>query len=417
MIKKFELENGLKIVMEYIPYVRSVSLGIWFYCGSRKEDIQNLGISHFIEHMMFKGTDRRSAKDIAESIDFVGGQINAFTSKESTCYYTKSLDTHLDLCIDVLSDMIFNSKFEEKDIDVEKKVVLEEINMYDDTPEELAYDLLYKAVWDGNPLGYPILGNKDTLKGITRDDIIKYVKENYTPYNTVVAIAGNFNEEETLKMIREKFDQWEHVHGNRIPYKKAAFMNNSCLKKKEIEQINMCLGFKGVKSGQDSVYDLTIINNIFGGGMSSRLFQKIREEKGLAYSIYSSPTFYQDTGLFTIFSGMNPNHLQQVVKLIKNEINIIKNDKISEDELNKAKEQLKGSYILGLESTGSRMLGIGKSELMHGRIRTQDEILKKINEVTVDSIADVIDNIFDFDKLGISIVGNIDEDYDIRRMI
>lgn len=417
MFKRVKLDNGIRIVCERIPHVRSVSIGIWVGTGSRSENQTNNGISHFIEHMLFKGTDKRSAKEIADSIDSIGGQLNAFTGKECTCYYTKTLDTHAEIALDVLSDMFFNSKFEKKDIDIERKVVIEEIGMYEDSPEELVHDVLSEVVWDGNALGYPILGTYDCLHGIDKDKIKGYLNDNYLPQNTVIAVAGNFEDERMVSLIEEKFSQWEASKDIQDGFQNAEFKAGTKIKEKDTEQIHICMGFKGIEHGNDQLYPLLAVNNVLGGGMSSRLFQKIREEMGLVYSIYSYPSSYKNAGLFTIYAGMNPEHLDKVLELITKETRHMLKEGISKEELEKSKEQLKGNYILGLESTSSRMNSIGKSEVLLGRIYNPDEILKKIDEVNAERVDEVIKRIFSSDKMSFSAVGNIKKDIDINKII
>lgn len=417
MFKRVKLDNGIRIVCERIPHVRSVSIGIWVGTGSRSENQTNNGISHFIEHMLFKGTDKRSAKEIADSIDSIGGQLNAFTGKECTCYYTKTLDTHAEIALDVLSDMFFNSKFEKKDIDIERKVVIEEIGMYEDSPEELVHDVLSEVVWGGNALGYPILGTYDCLHGIDNDKIKSYLNDNYLPQNTVIAVAGNFEDERMVSLIKEKFSQWEASKDIQDGFQNAELKAGIKIKEKDTEQIHICMGFKGIEHGNDQLYPLLAVNNVFGGGMSSRLFQKIREEMGLVYSIYSYPSSYKDAGLFTIYAGMNPEHLDKVLELIIKETRHMLKEGISKEELEKSKEQLKGNYILGLESTSSRMNSIGKSEVLLGRIYNPDEILKKIDEVNAERVDEVIKRIFSLDKMSFSAVGNIKKDIDINKII
>jgi predicted Zn-dependent peptidase len=416
MFTRVVLENGVRIVYEKIPYVRSITIGVWIGTGSRNENKINNGISHFIEHMVFKGTEKRTAKEIAESIDNIGGQLNAFTGKECTCYYTKTLDTHFDLALEVLSDMLFNSKFDQKDIDIERKVILEEIGMYEDSPEELVHDILSEVVWNGNSLGYPILGTQDCLKQVNRDTIKEYIDVNYLPSNSVISIAGNFNEEELISAVTKYFGGWKNKNINKIEYQKVDFISDIKTKEKDIEQVHICAGFEGIEQGNDNLYTLLAINNIFGGGMSSRLFQKIREEKGFVYSIYSYPSSYRDAGLFTIYAGMNPEHLSKVSKLIIEEINELKKHGIKSDELQKSKEQLKGNYILGLESTSSRMNSMGKSELMMEKIYTPEEILQKIDKVNMDSVKEVINQVFNIEKLSFTAVGNIKKDIDIKKL-
>lgn len=407
MYKKHSLPNGLRIVLEKIPYVKSVSIGIWVRTGSRNENANNNGISHFIEHMMFKGTEKRTAKDIAASIDNLGGQLNAFTGKECTCYYTKTLDDHINIAIDVLSDMFFNSLFTTKDINIEKRVIAEENGLYEDSPEELVHDMLSEAVWDGDPIGYPILGTKKSLKNISKEMLHEYMDNNYTPENTVIAVAGKFDEKRLLGLIEEKFGHWKSKGKQQEQLGKVEFKPSFKVKEKDIEQVHLCIGFNGVEHGNDDMYPLLAINSMFGGGMSSKLFQSIREKKGLVYSIYSYPSAYRKAGLFTIYAGMKPDNLEVVKKHIYDEILLLKKKGIKGDELAKAKEQLKGGYMLGLESTCSRMISIGKSELMLGRIDTPQKVLKKIDKIDMESVQKIIDNIFDLEKVGLSLVGNI----------
>jgi predicted Zn-dependent peptidase len=407
MFEKVVLDNGIRIVCEKIPYVRSVSIGIWIGTGSRNESYKNNGISHFIEHMFFKGTKKRNAKQIAESIDNIGGQLNAFTGKECTCYYTKTLDEHIDIAIEILSDMFFESRLASRDIEIEKRVILEEIGMYEDSPEELVHDLLSEAVWDGNPLGYPILGTLESLGNINRDEISDYISKNYIPQNTVIAVAGNYDIDELCTLVRKYFDDWKPEKKEGKNYSKAKFTQDIKLKEKDTEQVHICMGFNGVEHGNDDIYALLAINNIFGGGMSSYLFQKIREEKGLVYSIYSYPSSYMSEGLFTIYAGMNPEHLDSVVNLIIEEINNLLKKGITKEELERSKEQLKGNYILGLESTSSRMNSIGKSELLLGYINPPDKILEKISKINHDNISELIKRVFNVNNMSFSVVGNI----------
>jgi len=411
------LENGVRIICEKIPYMRSVSVGIWVGAGSRNEKKEINGISHFIEHMLFKGTKKRSAKEIAESIDSIGGQINAFTAKECTCYYTKTLDTHIDIAIDVLSDMFFNSVFSEKDIEIERKVVLEEISMYEDSPEELVHDFLSETVWENDAIGMPILGTYECLKNINRNKIVDYISNHYLPENTVIAVAGNYDEKVLIENVKKNFESWR---SDKVPvkqYERAQFKVSNKVKQKDIEQVHICLGFEGIEHGNDDLYSLLALNNVFGGGMSSRLFQKIREEKGLVYSIYSYPSSYCNTGLFTIYAGMSPEHQETFLKLVMDEIKQLVKYGISDDELAKSKEQLKGSYILGLESTSSRMNSLGKSELMLGIVNSPEEILMKIDAVNNEKVREIIDRVFQIEKMSLAAVGNIKGDIDFTKYI
>ncbi|MCX8129991.1 MAG: insulinase family protein [Clostridia bacterium] len=417
MFKKTTLDNGIRIVCEKIPHVRSVSVGIWVGTGSRTENKDNNGISHFIEHMLFKGTEKRSAKEIAESIDSIGGQLNAFTGKECTCYYAKTLDTHFDIAFDVLSDMFFNSKFEAKDIDVERRVILEEIGMYEDSPEELVHDILSETVWDGNSLGYPILGRQQSLDNINRDIIKQYIEDNYIPSNVVISVAGNYDDEKLIDTVKKYFGSWKPGNKKTTDFEKVKFLSGFKIKEKDTEQAHVCLGFEGIEHGNDDLYTLLAINNIFGGGMSSRLFQKIREEKGLAYSIYSYPSSYKNTGLFTIYAGMNPEHINTVTELIIQEIRTLKENGLKKEDIDKSREQLKGNYILGLESTSSRMNSIGKSELLLGKIHSPEEILKKIDNISLDNVETIINRILDLKNASFTLVGNVKNDIKFHELI
>lgn len=405
MYIKHKLNNGIRIVAEEIKYVNSVSIGIWVKVGSRYEDMNNNGVSHFIEHMLFKGTKKRTAKEIANSIDKIGGQINAFTAKECTCFYAKVLDTHFDIALDVLADMFLSSSFSETEIEKEKGVVLEEISMYEDSPEDLVHDIFTQSVWAENPLGMPILGTEDTLKELKRKDIIDYFDINYTPENIVVSVVGNFKEKYILDEIEKFFSDYKPARIDRKIIDKPAFVPNYKHKKKDTEQAHLCMGFNGIELGNKFTYPLLVMNNIFGGSMSSRLFQKIREEKGLAYSVFSYPSAYTDCGILSIYAGMKPNQLDFVIELINEEIRGIKEKGITENELYDSKEQIKGSYILGLESTSGRMISIGKSELLLDRIYSPKEITEFIDAVTMDDINHVIDVIFNTKKMGTAIIG------------
>ena len=405
MYKKHVLENGLTIIGEEIPYVKSISLGVWINAGSRIEDEEISGVSHFIEHMLFKGTRNRTSKQIASEIDNLGGQINAFTSKECTCYYVKLLDSHIDIGIDVLSDMILNSKFNEYDLDKERSVIIEELKMYEDSPEDLAYDLLTENIYKNDPLGMNIIGTEESLKRLNREKLLDYFNKYYVPNNSVIAISGNFNFDEIINKIEEKFKVWKKREVN-VDIKKAEFKSCFLTKNKDIEQVNLAMSLEAVPLENDKeVYALAVINTVFGGSISSRLFQKIREEKGLVYSIYSSQSLYRKCGELGIFASMSNEHLKEVYESIIEEIKIMKKYYLTDQEIKESKEQLKGSYILGLESTSSRMMSIGRSLLLNNKVESTDDILKSIDNVDRETVKIVIDKIFNLDKLGVCIVG------------
>ncbi len=410
-----QLSNGIRIVAEEIEHVNSISIGIWVKTGSRHENINNNGVSHFIEHMLFKGTKNRSAKEIASSIDKIGGQLNAFTSKECTCFYAKVLDSHLDIALDILFDMFLNSSFSEIEIEKEKGVVSEEINMYEDSPEDLVHDVFTQTVWVGNPLGMPILGTESTLYSLTQESIIEYFNNNYTPNNIVISLVGKFDKNYAFNEIKKLMKDYTTSNYIRENGSKPGFISKFEHKSKKTEQVHVCLGYNGIELGSKYTYPLLVMNNIFGGSMSSRLFQKIREEKGLAYSVFSYPSSYTGCGLFSIYAGMKPSQLDQVLDIINNEIKLITANSITEEELYDSKEQLKGNYILGLESTSGRMISIGKSELLLNRIYSPHEIIELIDKVTIDSVRHVIDCIFDDNCKGAAVIGP--QNIDIKKII
>ncbi len=410
MYKIHTLKNGLTIIGEEIPYLKSISLGVWINAGSRIEDEKISGVSHFIEHMLFKGTKNRTSKEIASEIDNLGGQINAFTSKECTCYYVKLLDSHIDIGIDILSDMILNPLFDKNDIEKERLVILEELKMYEDSPEDLAYDLLIENIYKGDPLGMNIIGTEESLKGIGREEIVDYFEKYYVPNNSVISVCGNFDFEEMINKLEEKFINWNSKEVN-IEVEKAKFNSCSIAKNKDTEQVNIAISLEAIPVEDiKEVYALSVINTVFGGSISSRLFQKIREEQGLVYSIYSSQSLYRKCGEVGIYASMSKDNLKKVYEMILDDIKDLKKNYLTEKEIKESKEQLKGSYILGLESTSSRMMSIGKSMLLHRQVRDTDEILKLIDEVDKETINRVIDKVFNIDKLGICIVGKDVED-------
>lgn len=411
MYERYSLTNGIRVVTEEIPYVNSISMGIWIRSGSRYETPSNNGISHFIEHMMFKGTKNRSAKQIAEEIEELGGQINAFTGKEATCYYVKLLDEHIDVGIDILSDMVHNSRYSIEDINKEKGVIQEEINMYEDSPEDLVLDLLALSTWGEDSLSYPILGTENSIGNINRDLLAGYLKSVYTPKNMVISIAGNFKSIELREKLEKSFGGSRSSKINDTLFTSPDINRKVCVRNKDIEQVHVALTLKGIELGNEKLYTLLAINNYFGGNTSSKLFQSIREDKGYVYTIYSFPSAYLNTGIFNIYFALNGQYLDNSIELIKEEMHNILLNKMTDIEIKKAKEQLKGNYILGLESVSSRMFGIGKSELMLQRVHEPREVLSQIDSISKEDVFEVIDRIFGNGILSAAAVGrNIDED-------
>lgn len=405
--RKSSLNNGIRIVTEKIPYVKSVAVGIWVGAGSRFETEENSGISHFIEHLLFKGTEKRSAKDIAEALDTVGGQLNAFTSKEYTCFYAKVLDDHLDLALDVLSDMFFNSKFKNEDIDKERQVVIEEIKMYEDTPDEIIHDNFAHAMWPNHPLGRPILGTEESLNKLTREDILEYIKKFYVPENIVIALAGNIEHEEAIKQLEKLFGDAKSVgfKKNIVTPRNYSKVDNFI---KDTNQVQICLGTPGLSQDNPLIYDLHILNNILGGSLSSRLIQEIREERGLAYSVFSYHSAYSDTGLFTFYAGTRPNNCENVIDLIIKETQKICTEGITEKELYKTKEQFKGNLYLGLENVSSRMTRLGKSELCLGKIISPEEVVENLEKVTSKEVKEIANTLFTPENFAITTIGPVE---------
>ncbi|MRH42310.1 insulinase family protein [Aquibacillus halophilus] len=393
MLSKHVCPNGLRIVLEDIPAVRSVTLGIWIRTGSRNENEKNNGISHFLEHMFFKGTETRSARDIAEAFDAIGGQVNAFTSKEYTCFYAKVLDTHKDYALEILADMFFNSSFDEEETEREKNVVLEEIRMSEDTPDDIVHDLLSKASYGQHPLGYPILGTEQTLASFKPDELREYMDMNYTPENIVISVAGNVNES-FIKEVESYFGQFKTGKMS-SGYNMPTFISDHIERSKETEQAHLCMGYNGLSVEDEDIYSLIVMNNVLGGSMSSRLFQEIREQRGLAYSVFSYHSSFLDNGLLTIYAGTGKHHLPLLKETITNTIDDLVRNGLTDKELKNSKEQLKGNLMLSLESTNSRMSRNGKNELILGRHRSLDEMIQEIDAVSSTSTNKVIQKLFD----------------------
>ncbi|MDA1475491.1 M16 family metallopeptidase [Bacillus changyiensis] len=407
MIKRYTCQNGVRIVLENNPTVRSVAIGVWIGTGSRHETPDINGISHFLEHMFFKGTKTRTARDIAESFDRIGGQVNAFTSKEYTCYYAKVLDEYASYALDILADMFFHSSFDEEELKKEKNVVYEEIKMYEDTPDDIVHDLLSKASFGNHSLGYPILGSEETLAKFNGASLRKYIDEHYTPDRVVISIAGNVSES-FIKEAEKHFGSYEAA-GNRTGMTEPDFHYEKLARKKETEQAHLCLGFKGLKAGHSEIYDLIVMNNILGGSMSSRLFQDVREDKGLAYSVFSFHSSYEDSGMVTIYGGTGANQLQLLSETIHETLRVLKSEGVTPKELENSKEQMKGSLMLGLESTNSKMSRNGKNELLLGKHRTLDEMLETLNAVNLERVNRLVKQIFtdDYSMALISPTGDL----------
>lgn len=402
-----ELQNGIKVYAEVVPYAESVSLGVWVGNGSRHEKAEENGMSHFIEHMVFKGTESKSARDIAIKMDSVGGHLNAFTTRECTCFYTKTLSEHAEVSMDVLSDMVFCPKLSREDMDLERRVVLEEIAMYEDSPEDVVYDLFSEAVWGKTPMGRPILGASEQLYNITPESMREYMKSHYTSKSIIIAAAGKIDDS-LFEKLNEYFGKC-NISDNEVTYEKAVYSPKRALLNRDFEQIQLVTGFNGIDIYDDRVYSLLVFNNVFGSGMSSRLFYNIREKCGLVYSIGAGHSAYQDTGTFDILAATTPENLERVAELIEKEIKKIKTQSLTDTELERAKVQLKGNYILSGESISARMQAIGRAALLRRPLRTRDEIIEQINKVDKESIADIIQTVLNEKTLSVAAVGPIDD--------
>jgi predicted Zn-dependent peptidase len=404
---KTTLENGLQIITEEIPSMRSVSMGILVGAGSGNESQNVSGISHFIEHMSFKGTAKRSAYGLAQTLDAVGGKMNAYTGKELTMFYAVVLDRHLATATDVLSDMLLNSLFDPRAMEFEKGVVLEEIKMHQDMPEELIHDFFMEKILDGHPLGKQVVGNEKNILALKKEDILQYRNLWYSPKNTIVAFAGALPENIIAK-VRPYFEKWQ---GQRLAQKHLLpeITSGIHLMKKKTEQVHLCLGTKGVSQLDEARYAFGILDTILGGSTSSRLFQEVREKRGLVYSIHSIAAPFRDFGLFYLYAGTSRENLKQVIDLMLEQLRMIKKSGIEPEELARAKEYLKGTLVLSLESTSARMSWSAKSQFYYGRTVTIDEIFKRVDSVTAEEIIKLANQYFRDEWLNLAVIGDMEE--------
>jgi predicted Zn-dependent peptidase len=400
---KSELENGIRIVTEKIPSVRSISIGTWITVGSRDETAENNGISHYIEHMMFKGTKTRQAYQIAESLESVGGHLNAFTSKELTCYYAHILDEHLPIAVDVIADILLNSIFDNGEMEKEKHVILEEINNLEETPEEWIHDLFLNDLFPNHPLGFSTIGTRDNVLKFNRETVIDYISKNYTSDRMVIAAAGNINHQQLVKLVEEKFNNLadsgfrDYSSPGGVSHGKRVVENGGI-------QAHLCLGTQSYPYVDSKKFGLLVLNTLLGSGMSSRLFQNIREKYGLAYSVYSFIDFLQDTGIFGVYIGTDKNKIDDSIELINQELDKLRKEPVSDEELQRTKSQLKGNLMLGLESTSSRMNRLAKMEIYLEKYYTLDDTLIEIERVNSKDILDIANELFDRSRISTTIL-------------
>lgn len=386
MIEQFTLPNGLRVLCEQLPHLRSVSMGVWVKAGSILEREHENGLSHLIEHMAFKGTGRRSAKQIAQEMDAVGGYLNAATSKLCTCYYAKVIDENLPLAADILSDIVRFPAIDPKELDKERNVVLEEISMTDDSPEDVAYDLIASAMFGKQPLGQTILGPRELISGYSREDILAFRARHYSPMNTCVAIAGNFDLNQVKDLMAQRFGDWTGGAGEIFPVNAVNQRPQTLTADKDTEQAHICLGYRGKPLGDADAYPMAVFNSILGGGMSSRLFQRIREESAMAYSVYSAPSAYPHCGDFTIYAAVSPRNVKAVLAQIDEETSLLVREGATQEEFDMAKAQLKGGFILGQESAYNRMNSMGSNMALMNRVITTDETIRRIEAVTPEDV-------------------------------
>lgn len=412
MVQVTRCLNGVRIVHEQIDHVRSLSVGIWVNAGSRYELKEENGITHFIEHMLFKGTTTRSAKQIAEAFDRIGGEVNAFTSKEHTCYFAKVLDHHGELAIEILADMFFNSTFDPEEIERERQVVLEEIYMSEDAPDDDVHEILWGAMYPDDALGRPILGSPETLETFTAETIRRYMAKHYFPENIVISLAGNITPK-LLAKVEELFGHFEAAPEAVVATPSYPIFNADEVRKySDTEQAHVAISYPAINVKDHRMYSFIALNNIIGGNMSSRLFQEVREERGLAYTVFSYQSSYEDVGAFTIYASTSMQNLDTLLVQINQTLLDVIVGGVTDEELYNAKEQLKGGFVLGLEGTEAHMNRNGSNELIHRRHRSVDEVLSNIEAISMEQVDELIELIFKSEP-AIAIIGPKEEELNI----
>jgi predicted Zn-dependent peptidase len=406
-IKKHALPNGLVVITETMPHVRSVSIGVWVRSGSRREAPDENGLAHFIEHMVFKGTERRSAEAIAREMDSVGGMLDAFTSKEQICFNAKVLDEHLPIAFDVIADLILRPNFDSEDVTKEQQVILEEIKMDMDNPEYLLHEVFTRGFWPQHALGRPILGTPETVKNFNRQVLKTRFASWFAPDHLVVTAAGNVAHEQVLDLVTREFGQLKPSgqHAPHIAPRTEAPIHLE--KKRDLEQVHLCVGVPSVPLGHEDRFGVAVLNNLLGGGMSSRLFQNIREKRGLAYAVFSEITPYSDAGMLTVYAGSAKETVGQVLDLIVSEFRDLKKSLVTEEELTRSKNHLKGSLMLSLESTSARMSNLARQELYFRRFYSLDEILASIEAVTREQLQSLARQYFRAEDTAVTVLGNL----------
>ena len=406
-IKRQVLPNGLTVITEEMQHIRSISVGIWVKTGSRDEDPQWNGISHFIEHMVFKGTKHRTAEDIARQVDSIGGNMDAFTAKECICFNVKVLDEHLPIAMDVLSDLVLNPVFDIKDIGRERGVILEEIKMDEDNPDYLVHEIFTQNFWKDHPLGKPILGTKETVRKFDQPVVFDTYSQRFNPGNLIIAAAGNINHERFVDLVIEHF---QHMKPSKNGYHSQApkvFPRIIMRNKKALEQVQICIGVPCHPIAHEKRYASYILNTVLGGGMSSRLFQNIRERQGLVYAIYSDLNPYRDTGCLGVYAGTSRESASRVVESVISEFRNLKSAPVPEEELRRCKDQLKGSLMLSLESSTARMSNLARQEMYFDRFYSLDELIERVEEVTAEDLQGLANDFFRTENIAVTVLGNL----------
>ena len=406
-IRREVLPNGLAVITEEMEHIRSVSIGIWIKTGSRDEDKQWNGISHFVEHMVFKGTQNRSAEDIARQVDSIGGNIDAFTAKECISFSIKVLDEHLPIALDVLGDLVLNPIFDEQDIARERGVILEEIKMDEDNPDYLVHEIFTQNFWKDHPLGRPILGTRDTVKRFERPPVLDFYQHRFSPGNFIITAAGHLKHEQFVELVSKYFRDMKPVSNGFHSAPPTILPRIILRNKKSLEQVQICVGVPSYPITHEKRHTSYILNTLLGGGMSSRLFQNIRERQGLAYAIYSDLNPYRDTGCLSVYAGTSKNSATKVVESVVSEFRKLKAETVSQDELRRAKDQLKGSLMLSLESSTARMSNLARQEMYFDRFYGLDELIEKIEAVTAEELQTLANTFFQTDNIAVTILGNL----------
>ncbi len=401
------LPNGLVLLTERMEHLRSVSMGVWIKTGSRDERPEVNGISHFVEHMVFKGTTSRTAQRIAREVDAIGGNLDAFTSKETVCFSVKVLDEHVDKALDVLSDLVLHPVFASADILRERDVILEEIKMDEDNPDTLVHETFVQNLWKNHALGRPILGTRETVSQFDQPALLEYYRGRFLGGNVVFSAAGNLEHEAMIAMVTEDLAAMPAGRVDSVADRPATHASITLRQKKSLEQVQLCLGVPGPQTNDDRRYTAFILNTILGGGMSSRLFQTVREQRGLAYSIYSEPSSFRDTGSFCVYAGTSTRNAEQVIRLTVEEFHRLKSEPVAEEELRRAKDQLKGNLLLGLESSGARMSNLARQEMYFDHFFGISEILECVEGVTSEDIMKLALEVFQSERIAVALLGNL----------